>query len=430
MRENVAYGTIIIENGKYGISRRITYEKILIAIIVLAMFASMLSTVTFASELKEVNLTVSQLQVGYYTDLNGALTLHCANDDITKETKNLVDNKSYPYYWSKPYKFNDLKGYGGNVVPAILIDVANGGDGVAICGFEMQLREYMDCIPYSFEIQATLSSGSNEWTKIFADNDTAAKWAGDEYHCEFDEVTAYKVRILFYDIGDADVSKDTAYGTLSSDSTRFSLSEINLLAKRNTTSATEPATEPSNEATRPSFTVPVTQPSEAPTQAPTDAPTEAPTAAPTEEPTRPTYPIHPTMAPTTAPTAAPTEAPTDSVTDAPTAAPTEAPTAAPTEPDATTEPTTATDATTEPATQPATEPAVTPTEPATQEPSGVITTVPATAPTTQPDATTGNSGSGNDGTSGVIIGLIIAGIVVAAGIAGTCVFFIVKKKRS
>ena len=432
------------------------FPKILVALLVLSLFVGLFSTVTFAnaSQFKEVNLNVSQLKVGFYnnTALTGDITLHCANSDITKETKNLVDNKSNPFYWSKPYKFNDLKDYGGNIVPAILIDVANGGDGVAICGYEMNLRDYGDCQIYHYELQATLTANSDEWVKIC--EDSGIEWATDEYHTEFEEVTVYKVRILFYDIGDPDYAKDTAYGTLPADSTRFSLSEINLLAKRNaTTTPTEPATEAPTQAPtsiRPSFTMPgsLTQPAtEAPTEAPTAAPTEAPTAAPTVAPTQaPT--AAPTVAPTEVPTAAPTAAPTEAATAAPTVAPTTAPTEATTP---ATEPVITTPAT-EPVEQPteATQTPVAPTEQATVQPSTPAEeapTVPATEPavtepvatdpaatepeTTEPEnteSTTDVGGADKPNNTAVII--IIIAIVVAAGLAGTMVFFIIKKKRA
>lgn len=384
------------------------FPKIFVTIVVIALFVGMFSTVTFAdaAKFKEVNLNVSQLQVGYYnnTELTGDLIIHCANSDVTKETKNLVDNKSYPYYWSKPYNFNDLKDYGGNIVPAILIDVANGGEGVAICGYEMNLRDYGDCQIYHYELQATLSP-NGAWQKIY--EDSGISWDTNEYHAEFDEVTVYKVRILFYDIGDADVAKDTAYGTLASGTTRFSLSEINLLAKRNTTSTTEPSTEaPTEGSNRPGGIV-LPGGNTGATQAPTETPTEAPTQAPT-------------AAPTQAPTAAPTEAPTQ----APTAAPTEAPTQAPTEPE---DPiaTAPTDATTEPTT----EPTAAPTEPATVSPSSTITTVPATAPATDPALTGPNGGNGGEETTDYTTYVII-GVAAAIVVLGVSVFFILKKKRS
>jgi hypothetical protein len=417
LRSCVAYGTIIIENGKFrnfqgGLHMK-RLPKILAALLVLTLFVGICATTSFAAaDLKEVRLTVDQLKVGYYnnTNLTGDIILHCANSDITKETRNLVDDKSNPFYWSKPYAFDDLKAYGGSKVPAILIDVANGGEPVNICGFEMQLRAYLDCIPYWFEIQATTSANSDQWINVFEDDNTV--WDGAEYHCEFNEVTVYKVRILFYDIGDADIAKDTAYGTLPSGSTRFSLSEINLLTKRNATTAPTEA--------------PTQSPTAAPTQAPTAAPTQAPTAAPTQAPT-----VAPTQAPTAAPTQAPTAAPTQAPTAAPTAAPTQAPTAAPT--------TAPTQAPTQEVTTPATEapvetapvetaPPVDTTEPTTaptEEIPTLITTVPATAPATAPDTNIG-AGEKTDNTATIII---IAGIVVAAGIAGGAVFFIIKKKR-
>ncbi|MBQ8769116.1 MAG: hypothetical protein IJZ15_05690 [Oscillospiraceae bacterium] len=391
------------------------FPKIFTALLVIALFVGLFSTVSFAAaDLKEVRLTVDQLDVGYYNDLDGDIVIHCANSNVTKETKNLVDDKAYPYYWSKYYMFNDLKAYGGSKVPAILIDVANGGDGVAICGYEMQLREFMDCIPYSFEIQATLSSGSNEWVSIFTDDNTS--WNEDEYHCEFEEVTAYKVRILFYDIGDAEYAEDQAHSDyeLPPDSTRLSLSEINLLAKRTTT--TTPTEAPTEAPTQAPIVIPTQAPTAAPTQAPTAAPTQAPTAAPTQAATEaPTQ--APTAAPTQAPTAAPTEAPTQTATQAATQTPTENVTVPATEP---------TDVVTEPVTEPATPAA---TAPATEPTDSVeITTVPATGPATQPEATTPNADNGGGEKPDITV-FIIIGIVVAAAIAGGCVFFIIKKKR-
>ena len=382
------------------------FPKILAALLVLTLFGGICTTASFAAaDLKEVRLTGDQLKVGYYnnTNLTGDIILHCANSDITKETRNLVDDKSNPFYWSKPYAFDDLKAYGGTKVPAILIDVANGGEPVNICGFEMQLRAYLDCIPYWFEIQATTSANSDQWISVFEDDNTT--WNQDDYHCEFNEATVYKVRILFYDIGDADIAKDTAYGTLPSGSTRFSLSEINLLTKRNATTApTEAPTQ-----------APTAAPTQAPTAAPTAAPTQAPTAAPTQAPT-----AAPTAAPTQAPTAAPTAAPTQAPTAAPTAAPTQAPIAAPTQ-EATAAPETEPSTPTTPAeTAPPTdtsEPTDVPTEPA------IITTVPATAPASAPNLDVGE-GKKPDYTA-----IIISAIAAAAVIACGAVFFIIKKKR-
>lgn len=388
------------------------FPKILVALLMLALFVSLFPSVTYAAnDLKEVRLTVDQLDVGYYNvnNLNGDIILHCANSDINKETKNLVDNKSNPFYWSKPYAFTELKEMNGQPnpnatkVPAILIDVANGGDGVAICGYEMQLRDYLDCIPYSYEIQATLSANSNDWVSIHKDGNTV--WNGADYHCEFTEATVYKVRILFYEIGDADVALDTAYGTLPAGSTRFSLSEINLLTKRNaTTTPTEAPTEVPT--SRPGFVIPTETPTAAPTEAPTAAPTQAPTAAPTQAPT---------AAPTQAPTAAPTQAPTA----APTQAATEAPTQVTTEP-ATQEPvaTVPTDATEEP---------TAPTQAATTAPTEEQTTA---APATDPAPTTADTNT--DGTVGEkpnYTAYIIAAIAVAAVIAVGSVLLIIKKKR-
>lgn len=404
------------------------FPKILAAVIVMALFVSICAGTTFAAaDLKEVRLTVDQLTVGFYNNagLTGDVTLHCANSDINKETKNLVDDKAYPFYWSKPYAFDDLKAYGGNIVPAILIDVANGGEPVTISGFEMQLRDYLDCVPYWFELQATTSADSAEWIKVFEDSNTV--WDEDEYHCEFNDVTVYKVRVLFYDIGDADIGKDTAYGTLPAGSTRFSLSEINLLTKREVanTPTEEPTQAPTEMATRPGFTIPTFAPTEEPTAAPTQVPTQAPTEAPTQAPTAaPTE--APTQAPTEVPTAAPTQAPTEAPTQAPTAAPTEAPTQAPTV-EATTPATKPTEAPTDPLVVPSlpidTVPVTKPTDPT------VITTVPATAPATQPEATTPNTDNGGAGKIDASV-FIIIGIVAAAAIAGTCVFFIIKKKRA
>ena len=394
------------------------FPKTLVALLVLALFVGLFSGVSYAAaDLKEVRLTVDQLKVGYYnnTDLTGDIVSHCANSNVTKETNNLVDDKSYPFYWSKPYAFDDLKEIYGeqnpnaNKVPVIWIDVANGGEGVSICGFEMQLREYLDCIPYSFEIQATTSASGSDWVSLFKDGNTAASWDGDWYHCEFEETVVHKVRILFYELGDADLFQDTAYGTLPSGSTRLSLAEINLLTKREATTApTETPTE---------------APTVAPTQAPTAAPTEVSTAAPTDAPTE-----APTQAPTTAPTDAPTEAPTQAPTQASTAVPTQVATQEPTQEPTAEETVPATQATAAP-TEPATD-ATVPTHEATTVPTdGLITTVPATGPATQPENTDSVTNVGGADSPSDLTWIVIAGIAVAAVIAGVCVFFIIKKKR-
>lgn len=390
------------------------FPKLLAAIMVIALFVGICSTASFAAaDMKEIRLTGEQLQVGHYSDasLTGGFVLNSANSDIAKETKNLVDNKSYPYFWSKPYEFNDLVAYGGNVVPAILIDVANGGEPATLSGFNMELREFLDCHPFSFEIQATTSADSTEYIKVFEDTDTASDWDGADYHCEFDEVTVYKVRILFYDIGEADTAADAGhYTTLTGTQTRFSLAEIDLLTKRETsTNATEAPTQaPTEEPTIPSLVIPTTAPTQAPTAAPTAAPTQAPTAAPTAAPTQ-----APTAAPTVAPTAAPTQAPTAAPTQAPTQEATDAPTT-PTEPAETVPVTTTTPIE---ATEPTAAPTAAPTVPTD------ITTVPATGPATAP---TTDSGAGEQPD---YTWVVIAAIVVAAGIAGSCVFLIIKKKR-
>ncbi len=440
------------------------FPKFFLALLVLTMFVSLFSTVSFAaSDLKEVRLNGTQLQVGHYTDasLTGNFVLNSANNDIAKETKNLVNNSNKaPYFWSKAYNLNQLKDYGGSTVPAILIDVANGGEGVAICGYEMYLREALDCVPLHFEFQVTTAANSDAWVKVFEDAEPS--WNGAEYHREFDEVTAYKVRILFYDIDLADTAFDDGhYKNLTAEQTRFSLAEINLLEKINSGTNT-PTEAPTKAPTRPVFTTPPTQaPTAAPTEAPTAAPTEAPTAAPTEAPTAapteaPTAaPTEaPTVAPTEAPTVAPTEAPTVAPTEAPTVAPTEAPTVAPTEAP-TVAPTEApTEAPTQIATTPVTEPIVIATEPTQNEtvPTEMVTepeateevTVAPTAPTeematepaTEPEATepedtesTSNVG-GADKPDNTAIIIIVAAIVVVAALIGTLVFFIIKKKRA
>lgn len=391
------------------------FPKLLIALLVVSLFVGICSGICFAaSDLKEVRLTGAQLQVGHYTNtsLTGNIVLNSANPDIDKETKNLVNNSNKaPYFWSKAYNLNQLKAHGGSTVPVVLIDVANGGEGVAICGYEMYLREALDCAPLHFEFQVTTAADSDEWIKIFEDAEPS--WNGAEYHREFEEVTAYKVRILFYDIDLANTAfDDDHYENLTGEQTRFSLAEINLLAKRNTTIT--PTEAPTQAPTRPSFVIPTAAPTEAPTQAPTAAPTQEPTAAPTAAPTE---------TPTAAPTAAPTETPT--------AAPTQAPTG-----DATTPATQATAAPTEPVTQPATEPATPAGTVAATQPSDpvVITTVPATGPATQPEVTepedtdsVSDIGGADNPTD--LTWVIVAAIVVAAAIAGVCVFFIIKKKR-
>jgi len=392
------------------------FPKTLVTLLVLVLFISLFPSVSFAAgeNLKEVRLTGAQLQVGHYTNtsLTGSFVLNSANSDIAKETKNLVDNKSNPFFWSIPYEFNDLVAYGGNIVPAILIDVANGGEPANICGFNMQLREYLDCHVYSFEIQATTSADSNDYIKVFADDNTS--WDGADYHCEFPEVTAYKVRVLIYDIGEADTAADAGhYTTLTGSQTRFSLAEIDLLTKREAaTNPTETPTEaPTQTPSRPGILIPTTPP----TQTPTAAPTLAPTAAPTQ-------------APTATPTAAPTQAPTTPVTEptletTPVTEPTLETTPTDIEPPIATAP--SEDTPTAPTEEVSTDPI--PTEAAPTEPMDTATT-PATDSSTEPDATTpttdGDEEDEPDNT--VLIVVVVAIVAVAAGLAA---YFVIKKKR-
>ena len=114
------------------------FTKILVALLVLATFVGIFAAMPAlaAPEYKAIALKTAQLTVGHYTNtaLTGDIVQHSANKNYKEEVGCMIDNDNKGAYWSKPYKFSDLKDNGGSIVPTVLIDVANGGDPVTISG--------------------------------------------------------------------------------------------------------------------------------------------------------------------------------------------------------------------------------------------------------------------------------------------------------
>ena len=213
------------------------FPKLLVALLLLAMVVGIFAAmpVAAASDYTAVRVKSTNITVGYYPDLSmtGDPIPNSANSNYKKEVGCLVDNDNNSGYWSTPFKFKDFKDQGGTKVPVIIFDVAAGNDGnpVTIAGYDMRLRHYFDCMPFHFELQAITDAGSNSWTKII--EKSGLTWDTITQRFEFPEVTVYKVRVLFYDIGDADISNDSGtYETLLGDETRFSLAEVDLLQKK------------------------------------------------------------------------------------------------------------------------------------------------------------------------------------------------------
>ena len=395
------------------------FPKLIVTLLLLAMvigiFAAM--PVSAAADYEALRLKSAHLTVGHYTTtaMDGDIVKHSANKDYNHEIGCLIDNDNNGGYWSKPYKFNDLRESdgkptaSGKITPVILIDVAafNNGSPLAVAAFDLRLRSFMDCRPLHVVLQVTTAADSNNWNTVADKKFTYADWdASPKQRIEFTETTVYKFRMLVYEIGEADIAQDEypGYDILKGDETRFTLSEIDLLRKKegdSTSNGGSTSTNPTNPgnqgATRPGIQFP-TQPSatKAPTQPATKAPTQPATQTPTTN-TEPTGTVAPTEHTATVDPSAPTE-PTETVDPSAPAvdpsAPTEEPTVAPTD-----------------------EPTVAPTE---GEP-----TVGVTEPETTTPATDNGGEQKPDNTW-----IIIVAIVAAAAVAGVAIFFIIKKKKN
>ena len=405
------------------------FPKLIVTLVVLAMAIGIFAAMPVAAaDYTAVRLKPTIMTVGHYTslDMKGEIIKHSANSNYNHEVGCMIDNKNDGGYWSKPYKFKDFKDEGGSIVPVILIDLAsdNKGEGVKIAGYDMRLRHYYDCMPIHFELQATLSPDSNTWTSIIEKDNLA--WETINLRFEFPEVTVYKVRILFYNIDQADVARDTDYcgevnyKQLLGDETRFTLAEIDLLqlAEGGSEGGSNggSTTKPTQGSTRPTGGINLggfggaTQPA---TPAPTD-PTQGATQKPTTQAT--TQPATGNTGATQPATQAPT---TNVTTTEPTGvAPTE-PTVDPSAPTETVDPSAPTDVTEPDGTVDATEPEATTgaTEPE------------ATTGATEPEATTPTTDNEGGEEEKSNLGLII-GIAAAVVVAGVVVFFIIKKKRA
>lgn len=395
------------------------FPKLIVTLLLLAMvigiFAAM--PVSAAADYEALRLKSAHLTVGHYTTtaMDGDIVKHSANKDYNHEIGCLIDNDNNGGYWSKPYKFNYLRESdgkptaSGKITPVILIDVAafNNGSPLAVAAFDLRLRSFMDCRPLHVVLQVTTAADSNNWNTVADKKFTYADWdASPKQRIEFTETTVYKFRMLVYEIGEADIAQDEypGYDILKGDETRFTLSEIDLLRKKegdSTSNGGSTSTNPTNPgnqgATRPGIQFP-TQPSatKAPTQPATKAPTQPATQTPTTN-TEPTGTVAPTEPTATVDPSAPTE-PTETVDPSAPAvdpsAPTEEPTVAPTD-----------------------EPTVAPTE---GEP-----TVGVTEPETTTPATDNGGEQKPDNTW-----IIIVAIVAAAAVAGVAIFFIIKKKKN
>ena len=402
------------------------FPKLLVTLILLAMVIGIFAAVPVAAaDYTAVRLRPTQLTIGYYsnTACTGEIIKNAGPDNYIHEVGCIIDNDNNSAFWSKPYKFKDFKDEGGSKVPVVLIDVANGGDPVKIAGYDMRLRSHYDCMPYHFELQVTTSATSDNWTTVIEKKDL--QWDTINLRFEFPEVTVYKVRILFYDIGEADVANDDMYGGLKGDETRFTLAEIDLLQKaeggsEGGSNGGGSTTKPTQGSTRPTGGINLggfggaTQPA---TPAPTD-PTQGATQKPTTQAT--TQPATGNTGATQPATQAPT---TNVTTTEPTGvAPTE-PTVDPSAPTETVDPSAPTDATEPEATVDATEPEATT---GATEPEA---TTAATEPETDADTDTSTTDNGGEEGDSITTYIIIA-IAAAAVIAGAAIFFIIKKKKN
>ncbi len=458
------------------------FPKILIALLALAIFVSIFAAMPAlaAAEYQALRLKTAQLTVGHYNtlDMTGEIIQHSANKNYKEEVGCLVDNDNKGGYWSKPYKFSALKDNGGTTIPVILIDVAagNNGEPVTIAGFEMLLRTAFDCQPLHFELQVT-TDASNNWISILDKKLKVEDWVDRKMRFEFSEVTVYKLRMLTYDIADADAAADEYkdYDRLKGDETRFTLGEVDILQKvEGSGSTTTPNQKPTTSVqptTRPSFTRPVatskpttpvatTKPTTpVATTKPTSpvATTKPTTPVATAKPTTPVATAKPTTPVATAKPTTPvaTAKPTTPVATAkPTTAPTQVVTTPVTAPIGVTEPTTLVTVPTETLPIDVTEPSVdatidpsaptedvtidpsAPTEDATIDPSAPtepVTEPEATEPeATEPEATTAPTTDTDDGAEkpdNTALIIIIA-IVAVAALAGGLVFFIIRKKKN
>lgn len=429
------------------------FPKLIVTLLVLAMAIGIFAAipVSAANDYEALRFTTDHLTVGHYTtpDMNGEIVKHSANKDYKHEIGCMIDNDNKGAYWSKPYKFSDLKDEGGSIVPVVLIDVAayNGGNPLAVAAFEFRLRSAMDARPLHVVLQATTAANSNTWTTLADKKFTDADWdVSPKQRIEFPETTVYLFRFLAYSIGEVDPAADEYkdYIVCKGDETRLALAEIDLLKVREggsgstggntqtptTGGNTQTPTRPNNIniPTRPGTTTAPTQSAtKTPTQPATKAPTQPATQAATKAPTQPATQSA-TKAPTQPATQAPTQAATQTATQAPTTTTEPTGTAAPTEPTATVDPS----ATTEPTgTVDPSAPTEDPSAP-TEEPTVAPTEEPTVAPTveaTEPEATTPTTDNGTEQKPNNSW-IIIVAIAAVAVIGGGAVFFIIKKKKN
>ena len=410
------------------------FPKLLATLLLLAMVIGIFAAMPVAAaDYQAMKLTTSMLEIGHYTTLamNGEIVHYTPATDYEHEIGCIIDNSNKGGYWSSGYKYSSLKDNGGTTVPVIMIDLSLDGEPDTIHGYAMRLRDYFDCEPLHFEVQAIVEKDSKNWVSVIDRKVSVDEWSASPT-LQFifpSAVTAYKVRILIYDIGEPNIARDNGYDkypNLLGDETRFTLAEIDLLQEKSGSgssgsgSTTKPTTGGSQVTTRPNVQVPTRPGTQTTTQAPTQPATKAPSQTTTVAPTQPA-----TKAPSQTTTVAPTTAPGQTATVAPTQPATQDGTVAPTE-DATidpsapiVDPSAPTDVTEPEATVEATEPEATTgaTEPE------------ATTGATEPEATTGSTDNGTTEEPKDFTAVIIIAIVAALAVAGGAVFFIIKKKR-
>ena len=293
--------------------------KILSVLLCLVICVGLFASVTSAADAyKKVAIKSAQLTVGHYTnaELTGSLVRHCANPNYDYEVTCLIDKDKASAYWSKPYKFDDLKDGVNetNLVPAILINLTTDGKPTNVAAFEAYLRSYLDCQPLHVEIQVATDPEGTNWVSVFEQDDI--KWSKRWIRFDFPDgnVAAYQLRFLVYDISDANTAKEDGYGGYQvplGDETRFALAEIALydLPEGSTPPpATEPPTQKPTDPVTTDPNAPTDDPAATDPSAPTDDPAVTDPSAPTDDPVA-TDPSTPTDDPETTDPTKPTDAP-------------------------------------------------------------------------------------------------------------------------
>ena len=199
--------------------------KVLSALLCLALAIGMTASVTFAAgEYAEIKINSSQIMFGKYDSLamTGDVIWYDLGSTVNAERACLVDNKGNSAAWSKPFKYDDLKDNGGNIVPAFRVDLTKDGQPTNVARLDMQLRSYFDCFLTHFEIQVATDAAATKWVSVYEGKNVS--WDSIMMSFTFDQVAAYQIRVVVYNLGDPSSNDDALKG----DETRFALSEIDL----------------------------------------------------------------------------------------------------------------------------------------------------------------------------------------------------------